>query len=1250
MFNSRFLCFLIIFFYSTLFFVEAQAKQYDDLNIKNLGKLPIGLVSEKYVANIEQDNGQNVTRYYLAKGKLPVGIILDELTGTISGIPLKQGEFIFMIRLVAANGHTKDRWFSLLVDKTLERSEITEMAPNLTQNKPVDIPQNNNISSKSLTLSSAAFEPTPSLSGLLNIIGSMGEGEWSRVNLNNFSSVWSPAELRPLFGWGNPSPQSIILPWSSFAWDSNRASLFLYGGGHANYRGNDTYIWRASTQMWERSSLPSEVVNTSTGLWNAIDGPNNAPASAHTYDNTIYLPNIDRVLVLGGAAEPNGGFYLTEAATGGQRITGPYLFDLSRADPNKVGGTTGSHVKRVAPHNEITGGQMWTNRESWLNSSASSQPPKESLVNGCTGYAEENGLDTVYVRTANSLYRYLITDINDPTSDIWSKVGIYYFGGSGGQSTCAYDPIRHFFISTYSSLSQPFIFWDITKASANNKDILVAPTDPANEFMGLVSNQSIRLSNCALDYDPPRQNMKLWCGDGRVWSLIPPTSAVATGWTIIKEPVPNNAVPTESIGTGILGKWKYIPNLDVFMGLLDPVQGNIWIYKPVGWVNPLGTVNSSPAVALSEPASGGIFSAGSAITLAATASDADGSIAKVEFFANAAKVGEALSLPYSIPWSNSSPGTYQLTAKAIDNLGAVSTSSLVTIVVNAPPAVAFSEPANGSNISTGSSITLAATASDADGSIAKVEFFANAAKVGEALSSPYSIPWSNLSPGTYQLTAKAIDNLGAVSTSTLVTIVVNTPPAVALSEPVSGSAFTAGSSITLAATASDADGSIAKVEFFANAAKVGEALSLPYSIPWSNLSPGTYQLTAKATDNLGTASTTTPVNINVTTPQGVNTPPAVALSEPASGGGIFTAGSSITMSATASDTDGSIAKVEFFANAAKVGEALSSPYSIQSSNLPAGTYQLSAKATDNLGADGTSSLVSIIVNAPPEVALSEPTSGSNFMAGSSIALAAIASDTDGSIAKVEFFANATKVGEAISSPYSIPWSNLPAGTYQLTAKAIDNLGGNTTSRIVTITVSTTTIDTKVTIQRTPGQTGIVKDTFLSSYHPDLNFGASTTLKDYLYNYSPLFRFSIFQSEGGIVPNNAKIKSAILYVYKNSYYDMTYAVHRVLKDWSETNATWKQRLTGVPWGSNGANSIGIDYESTRDAVATIGWNPGWIGFDVSATVAKIGSGIYPNNFGWQLRQISGYQSSVKSFNSSEYVGSDSLRPKLEIIYN
>jgi hypothetical protein len=187
--------------------------------------------------------------------------------------------------------------------------------------------------------------PPPVVGGpLLAQIEATPAGEWRKVSQNLYSDVWTPLDLRPLNGSTPSSPSKIILAWSGFGWDSRRGDLILYGGGHANSSANDVYRWRSSSLFWERAALPSEITRIfNTSAFMAIDGADAAPASAHTYDNNLYLPIFDRFLTFGGGLFDTGGPYVRpdETVAGATRITGPYLFDPGKADGDKVGGTTG---------------------------------------------------------------------------------------------------------------------------------------------------------------------------------------------------------------------------------------------------------------------------------------------------------------------------------------------------------------------------------------------------------------------------------------------------------------------------------------------------------------------------------------------------------------------------------------------------------------------------------------------------------------------------------------------------------------------------------------------------------------------------------------------------------------------------------------------------------------------------------------------------------------------------------------------
>ena len=89
----------------------------------------------------------------------------------------------------------------------------------------------------------------------------------------------------------------------------------------------------------------------------------------------------------------------------------------------------------------------------------------------------------------------------------------------------------------------------------------------------------------------------------------------------------------------------------------------------------------------------------------------------------------------------------------------------------------------------------------------------------------------------------------------------NNPPSVLLTNPVNNANFPVGIPITLNATASDFDGTVNKVEFFADGDSIGQDANSPYSATWTPTTPGRYQLTAEATDNDGTTGTTLPVEV-----------------------------------------------------------------------------------------------------------------------------------------------------------------------------------------------------------------------------------------------------------------------------------------------------------------------------------------------------------------------------------------------------
>jgi hypothetical protein len=211
------------------------------------------------------------------------------------------------------------------------------------------------------------------------------------------------------------------------------------------------------------------------------------------------------------------------------------------------------------------------------------------------------------------------------------------------------------------------------------------------------------------------------------------------------------------------------------------------------------------------------------------------------------------------------PGYYMLFI--LDANGVPSVARIMQILGNSAPSVALTQPASGATFTAPATVDLAATASDSDGTVAKVEFFNGAAKLGEDTSAPYNFTWSDVPSGNYSITARATDNLGGITTSASAAITVNSAsnaaPTAVITSPPDGAVFAWKPTITITATATDSDGVVTRVEFLDGSTVIGSDATSPYSYTWKNVPQGNHTLRVRATDNAGAVTTSDPANITV---------------------------------------------------------------------------------------------------------------------------------------------------------------------------------------------------------------------------------------------------------------------------------------------------------------------------------------------------------------------------------------------------
>lgn len=246
-----------------------------------------------------------------------------------------------------------------------------------------------------------------------------------------------------------------------------------------------------------------------------------------------------------------------------------------------------------------------------------------------------------------------------------------------------------------------------------------------------------------------------------------------------------------------------------------------------------GQGNLPPSAVIVTPANNASFKLGADVTITAEANDSDGTITQVQFFQDSTSVGVVYQAPYVITLSHFATGTYRFTAVATDNSGATKTSRPVQIFVgnacraaawtatavyvagdvvsfaghqwkakwwtsgeapgtsgqwgvwedagacganaqNALPTVRITSPINNVSYKTGEEILLSAEAADSDGTIAKVEFFQDNVSLGSDTEAPFAIRLDGIAaPGNHTFKALATDNNGAVGTSAVVQVTIN---------------------------------------------------------------------------------------------------------------------------------------------------------------------------------------------------------------------------------------------------------------------------------------------------------------------------------------------------------------------------------------------------------------------------------------------------------------------------------------------
>lgn len=419
------------------------------------------------------------------------------------------------------------------------------------------------------------------LSYLQGLLNSTPAGGWVKASTNQFSDAWASPIEGGLPEMTHATPSGVVTAWSSFAWDSVNGNLLLWGGGHATYFGNEMYVWHGASGAWGRGSLPSRIeFNTADNL---VLG-NDAPQSAHTYDNNVFLHQNNLFLTFGGAAFNSGGNFAVSDVNGTVQRAGPWVWDPSKADPNKVGGGDGSGYGRNSQ-----GGHMWTN----LMPVTTGAPPAD-FIEGTTAYRQEGGRDVIYLTAEagtvasgwQSLWRFSAGDLRNGGTASWEQVGVS-FEAPAFLGAAAIDSTHGLYVrTTHIGGEIDLAVWDLDLNNPEN------PSANHNLGVRLVHRDGSAFhmtEGYGIDYDSANENLVMWdnAEGGKVYVITPMRNldgSVASVWTVDAVTPLGTEQPEALVTTGVLGKWEYVPELGAFIALTGIPEGStdaqVWLYKP----------------------------------------------------------------------------------------------------------------------------------------------------------------------------------------------------------------------------------------------------------------------------------------------------------------------------------------------------------------------------------------------------------------------------------------------------------------------------------------------------------------------------------------------------------------------------------------------------------------------------------------------------------------------------------------------
>ena len=312
----------------------------------------------------------------------------------------------------------------------------------------------------------------------------------------------------------------LINAWNGGAYDSKRNRLMVWGGGHADYAGNEVYAFDVNSLSWQQITQPSELTGSCDGYgWNGEcpsgeEMPDGNPISRHTYDSLEYVPGLDILWAAGGSRWSSGA--ISEAT---------WILNLA----NK------SWVRK-------------TDRPetSWYYTFFSVYDPVTK---------------NIFSYGTDSLLMY------NPVSGKWTELTSGESPISDGV-TAELDPDRRILVVVGDGIAK---YYDLSDLANVTSHVLPSSGDKAIE----------QAKAPGLVYDASIKAMVAWSGNpaaGLRSEDVYVLDLDTFKWTKRAPAVTNTVIPAKATANGTYGRFRYIPSKNAFV-VVNDVDQNVYFYK-----------------------------------------------------------------------------------------------------------------------------------------------------------------------------------------------------------------------------------------------------------------------------------------------------------------------------------------------------------------------------------------------------------------------------------------------------------------------------------------------------------------------------------------------------------------------------------------------------------------------------------------------------------------------------------------------